>query len=208
MLKRINKYLEKDIYYESKICNIYFDSDNNDLIINSLEKPIFKEKLRLRSYGIPSMDDDVFFEIKTKYKGVVGKRRHKLKLSEFYDYLNNHSYDENNQILKEIDYFFKYYNLKPSIYISYNRYSYKGKQDDLRITFDYNLKSRRNNLNLEKGDEGQKYFKDKYYIMEIKTLGSIPLWLVESLSELKITPTSFSKYGNIYINEIKERFYA
>ena len=78
LLKSISKHLEKDEYFESTICNIYFDSENNDLIINSIEKPIYKDKVRIRSYGIPKMEDDVYFEIKNKYNGIVGKRRIKI----------------------------------------------------------------------------------------------------------------------------------
>lgn len=206
LFKKINKYLIKDKYFKSTICNIYFDTINNDLIINSLEKPIFKEKIRLRSYQVPNINDDVFLEIKEKYKGIVGKRRIKIKLKDFYTYLKTNNYDKDNQIMNEINYYFKYYDLKPAIYIAYDRISYCGKEDNtLRITIDSNLRSRNSDLKLELGDAGKCYFKDKNYIMEIKTLGSMPLWLVRSLSELKIYPTSFSKYGSIYQKELKER---
>lgn len=200
LLKRIDKYIEKDNYYESTITNIYFDNNNNDLIVNSMEKPIYKEKIRLRSYKkTPSLDDEVFLEKKDKYKGVVGKRRIKMTLREFYDYLYKHKYNHDNQIMKEIDYFINYYDLKPAIFIAYDRKSYKGlNNSSLRITLDTNLRSRREDLRLELGDAGKKYFKDDYYIMEIKTLGSMPLWLVKTLSELNIFPASFSKYGKIY----------
>lgn len=204
--EKINPYLKKDQFFESTICNIYFDNQNNDLIINSLEKPIFKEKLRLRSYQIPDLNSEVFLEIKEKYKGVVGKRRIKMTLKEFYDYYEKQEYDKNNQIMKEIDYYFKYYHLKPSIYIAYDRKSYRSKDDEnLRITIDSNLRSRYEDLKLELGDAGKKYFKEDYYIMEIKTLGAMPLWLVRSLSELKIYPASFSKYGKIYEQENKSK---
>lgn len=204
LLKSISKHLEKDEYFESTICNIYFDSENNDLIINSIEKPIYKDKVRIRSYGIPKMEDDVYFEIKNKYKGIVGKRRIKIKLKEFYDYMENNIYDSSNQIMKELDYLIQYYDLKPKMYIAYDRKSYKGKEDNnLRITIDSNLRSRDSNLRLDYGDKGEKYFKEEYYIMEIKTLGSLPLWLVKSLSRLKIYPTSFSKYGSIYKKHFK-----
>lgn len=200
-LNSINKYIEKDEYYESTIYNIYFDTPNKDLIINSLEKPIYKDKVRLRSYNIPTLEDNIFLEIKNKYKGVVGKRRIKLKLKDYYNYIENNIYDNNNQIMKEIDYLFKYYNLKPSIFIAYDRKSYKAEENEnLRITIDTNLRSRYNNLKLDFISNEDKYFnKDKeYYIMEIKTINSIPLWLVNSLSKLKLYPVSFSKYGKIF----------
>ncbi len=203
LFEKINKYLKKDQFFKSTICNIYFDDVNHDLIIHSLDKPLFKEKIRLRSYQIPNLTDNVFLEIKEKYKGVVGKRRVKMTLQEFYNYYENHEYDQKNQIMKEINYYFEYYHLKPAIFIAYDRKSYCGRKDNnLRITLDGNLRSRNEDLNLELGDAGKKYFKeDNYYIMEIKTLGAFPLWLTRYLSELKIYPTSFSKYGKIYEKE-------
>jgi len=116
--------------------------------------------------------------------------------------MNKGIYDSNNQIMKEVNYFFQYYNLQPSYYLAYDRKSYKGiKESQLRITFDRNLRSRKEDLKLELGDAGKKYFKEDTYIMEIKTLDSIPLWLARILSELKIFPISFSKIGNVYRRE-------
>lgn len=205
LFKNIDKYIEKDKYYETTICNIYFDNDNNDLIIDSMEKPIYKHKVRLRSYNIPKIDDDVFLEIKFKYKSIVGKRRIKLKLKEFNNYIDKGIYDVDNQIMKEIDYLFKLYNLNKSYYIAYDRKSYREKNNsNLRITIDTNLRSRRDNLSLELGDKGDKYFDNEMYIMEIKTLGAIPLWLVNNLSTLGIYPISFSKYGSIYVKNKEE----
>lgn len=202
LFKKINDNIEKDKYFETTICNIYFDTIDNDLIINSIEKPIYKDKIRLRSYGTPGMDDYVFLEIKNKYKGIVGKRRIKLTLREFYNYIEKGIYDEDNHIMKELDYYIKYYKLIPRIYIAYDRKSYVGKDNKLlRITIDCNLKSRRDNLKIEYGSEGEKYFDEDMYILEIKSLGSMPLWLVNALSELKIYPNSFSKYGSIYKKE-------
>lgn len=197
-------YIEEDKYFKSIISNIYFDTVDNDLIINSIDKPIFKEKLRLRSYTVPvDMDSEVFFEIKRKFKGVVGKRRVSLKLKEFYDFYDNRDY-EKSQIFEEIRYAFDYYGLVPKIFVGYDRVSYRGKDDEgLRITFDSNLRSRFDNLRLEYGDTGDNYFDCDMYIMEIKTLGAMPFWLVDSLSKLKIYPTSFSKVGRIY-SSLKE----
>ena len=50
------------------IANIYYDTKDNSLIRESLSKPAYKEKLRLRSYGVPDMDSKVFLEIKKKYR--------------------------------------------------------------------------------------------------------------------------------------------
>lgn len=201
-LEKLDNYIKKDKYFKSEIHNIYFDTETNDLIINSLNKPPFKDKIRVRSYGIPTLKDDVFLELKTKYKGIVGKRRIKISLKEYYDYIEYHKANINSQIFNEIDYYFKYYHLRPAIYIAYDRCSYQGREDkNLRITFDTNLRSRRSNLKFDNSEKLFSYFQEDYYIMEIKTIGSMPLWLVKVLSEMNIMPTSFSKYGKIYEKE-------
>lgn len=202
LLEKIKEFIEEDKFFKSEIHNIYFDTNNNDLIVHSLDKPIFKDKFRVRSYGIPNLEDDIFLELKTKYKGVVGKRRIKIKLKDYYDYLNSGKFDKDDQILTEIDYYFKYYKLKPTIYIAYDRQSYRGKEDKkLRITFDANLRSTRNALDFAKNKKTVFFFEEDKYIMEIKTIGALPLWLVRILSEMNIMPTSFSKYGKIYEKE-------
>ena len=205
LMKRLINHLEKDPYFKTTICNIYFDDDNFDLIINSLEKPTFKEKVRLRSYNIPTLNDDVYLELKGKYKGIVFKRRVKIKLIEFYRYINDNVLPNDNQIMKEIDYRFEHLKLKPKMFLAYDRLSYYDKNNrDFRITFDENIRSREDDLKLEYGDAGKLYFKDKKHIMEIKTLGSLPLWFTQILTELNIYPVSFSKYGNIYKEKLKE----
>ncbi len=197
--------IEKDKYFETTICNIYFDNDNNDLIVESMEKPMYKHKVRLRSYGVPTLEDDVFLEIKFKYKKIVGKRRIKLKLKEFNNYIENKEYDKSNQILKEIDYLFNLYNLKRAYFIAYDRKSYRGIENpNLRITIDTNLRSRKDNLSLDYGDDGELYFNKEVYLMEVKALGALPLWLVRNLSSLGIYPVSFSKYGSIYKKDMEE----
>ena len=203
VLEELKPYLVEDEYFKSHIYNIYFDTRENDFIIKSLEKPRFKTKLRLRSYGIPTKDSKVFLEIKQKYKGIVGKRRMELTLKEFDDYYK--SKEKKSQIQKEIDYYFKKYSLEPKLFLAYDRDSYKGKENSgLRITFDQNIRSRREKLRLELGDGGEKLFDENLYVMEIKSLHSLPLEITKILSRLKIYPTSFSKYGKIYQKNKKE----
>lgn len=204
LMDRIWFYITEDTYFKSNISNIYYDSCDNELIINSIDKPIFKEKVRVRSYVTPKKDDDeVFLEIKRKFKGVVGKRRVKLTLKEFYDFVEKRKYKD-SQIFRELHYIFDFYKLQPMMFVGYDRLSYKGKDDEnLRITFDSNLRSREDDLRLELGDHGEKYFDEDMYIMEIKTLGAMPWWLVDALSELKIYPSSFSKIGKIYCKKLE-----
>jgi SPX domain protein involved in polyphosphate accumulation len=194
--------LNIDNFGKTTICNIYFDTPNHLLIRNSLEKPIYKEKLRLRSYGTPTEQDKVFVELKKKYDGIVYKRRVKMELTTAQHYL----YDaevirEPSQITKEIDWFLRFYkDIKPSMYISYNRIAMYGVEDpELRVTFDSNLLWREDDLWLGSGTWGSPLFREKERLMEIKIPGSMPLWLSHILDELEIYPTSFSKYGTAYL---------
>lgn len=202
----INENMNHDKFYESTICNIYFDTDDYELIRTSIEKPIYKEKLRLRSYNVPNLNSEVFFEIKKKYKSVVNKRRIILSLKDYYKFLNKKKIDNNDsQISKEIFYMINKYNLKPKVFLAYDRKAYIGKDDkNLRITFDTNIRSRTHNLCLEYGDEGELLSNDNYYLMEIKSFNGYPKWLVNCLSNNNIFPKTFSKYGNVYKKMMKE----
>lgn len=192
-----------DKFFFSKIYNLYFDNDNFDSIITSIEKPKYKTKVRLRSYGEATKDDYIYLEMKKKYQGTVYKRRINITLKDFEAYQkDNYFPKQNKQIMQEIDYQIKYQNLKPKIFVAYDRLSYYSKEDDnFRITFDYNLRSRFKNLKLKDSKENKFYFKKNTYIMEVKCLASLPLWFTKELNKLKIYPVSFSKVGNIYIKE-------
>ena len=198
--KVIDKYFFKDKYPTSKIYNIYFDNSNCDVIINSLEKPIYKDKFRLRKYGDSG---DLFLEMKQKYNSVVYKRRVVLTNDEYNNYINNGILpNHDKQIMNEIDYYMKYYDLKPYMFLAYDRRSFYLKEDsNTRVTFDTNLRSRTCNLSLDDRCEDTNYFSSNKWIMEIKSLGSLPLWFTKVLSENMIYPTSFSKIGSIYKKE-------
>lgn len=203
--KKINEilkdYVVPDEYGKSTICNIYFDTDNYELISHSITKPFFKEKVRLRSYNTPKKESTVFLEIKRKVDGVVGKRRIAMQLSDFEKYIENTKSvtNSNKQIKNEIDYYFKKYKLSKKMYISYKREAFYAREDkDFRITFDWNIKAREYNLNLDKGVYGENILSPDKYVMEIKTLGAIPIWFVKVLDECEISPCGFSKYGEAY----------
>lgn len=183
------------------IANIYFDTPDDHLIRTSLSKPVYKEKLRLRAYGVPRLDSNVYLEIKKKFKGIVNKRRTTLTLNEAYSFVNSGKAPVpqdymNTQVMREIEYFLKIYNLSPKLYLAYDRIAYFEKDNrDLRISFDTNIRSRRTDLRLEYGDYGKKLLPDEIYLMEVKTSLAKPLWLTHMLSELDIKRKSFSKYG-------------
>lgn len=203
----IEPYLKKDKYFKGTNCSIYFDSANRYLAIHSLEKPLYKEKVRLRSYGVPKLDDIVFLEIKKKYKGIGSKRRIPVKLSDFYNYQKTGKLDSESETIKaELDSCFNRYKLKPIMFLAYDRTSYCDKDDPtFRITFDRNVRSRSADLLLEKGDKGKKFFKNGEVVMEVKALNRFPFYFVHALSNLKIYPSSFSKYGRVTEKEIFNR---
>lgn len=199
--ERSSAYIELDQYGLHTICNIYFDTEEDILIRASLEKPPYKEKLRLRSYGIPGEEDQVFLELKKKWDGIVYKRRVPMTLKEARDYIGQGIWpDHDRQMMKEIDYFMKFYNPKPKVWLAYDREAYFGKEDsELRLTVDRNIRTRTKGLRLELGDMGKRLISEEAYLMEIKVAVAYPMWLARLLGELKVYPVSFSKYGRYYM---------
>lgn len=202
LLKRLEGRMVEDEYGQSTICNIYFDTWDYRLIRNSLEKPVYKEKLRLRSYGIPNSDSTVFVELKKKYKGVVYKRRTDMTLEHAHNYLyNNMPCETPTQITHEIDWFMSYYQkVKPTMYIAYDRVAmYDIEDTQLRVTFDSGILWRTEELDLSYGKWGNELLGDDQVLLEIKISGAMPMWLSAILDELAIYPVSFSKYGKAFL---------
>ena len=207
-MERIKDMAKIDDYGKTSILNIYFDTPDFELIRRSLGKPVYKEKLRLRSYGIPTDESPSFIEIKKKYKGIVYKRRISAPYKESKDYLYENIPLENfSQISAEIDYFKKCYpGLRPAMAISYDRIAMVGTIDpELRITFDQNIRWRINHLDLKYGNEGKDLLEKDQYLMELKIAEAMDLKLVAILEELDIRQVSFSKYGNGYETLLAER---
>lgn len=205
LLKLMLKYMQADDFGQSTICNIYFDTPDNLLIRRSIEHPIYKEKLRVRSYGKVEDDTTVFVELKKKYDGVVYKRRVDMPYKMAREYLCEGKLNmPKTQITNEIDYVLKFYkNLNPSMYISYEREAFFSKTDsDFRMTFDRNILYRDYDLTLKSDVYGKSILPPDEMILEVKTSQAIPLWLTEFLTHNKIYKASFSKYGNAYKNTL------
>lgn len=203
--KEMSQYMTGDSFGKSVIRNIYFDTPDFRLIRRSVEKPAYKEKLRIRSYEKADSNTTVFVELKKKYKKVVYKRRIAVKEADAVLWLCGHGNPpEKTQITKEIDYFIDFYEkLQPSVFLSYTREAYYGKADDtFRITFDTDICFRTDNLTLEADCGGIPLLSDDKVLMEVKCGGGIPLWLTDILSREKIYKTSFSKYGTAYLCHI------
>lgn len=206
--QRLPDYMELDEYNKRQdtysICNIYYDTDDDYLIRTSIKKPRYREKLRLRSYGTPEAGSQVFVEIKKKVFGLGNKRRSAMRLDEAYSFLQTAELPDmrpnmNRQVLCEIQYILESNELKPKVYLSYERRAYFGEgRHDLRVSFDTAIKTRRTDLCLESGIYGENLLKPDQWIMEIKVAQSMPVWLTHLLSEYKIYPASFSKYGTEY----------
>ena len=210
ILSLVEKNMEKSKYHKSEIFNIYFDTDNYDLIIKSIENPDFKEKFRARFY---SGYDKVFLEIKTKLKTdgtkVGYKRRFLITNNDYLKFVDKQKTafelagekieTENDlQIAREVDYLVNHFDLKPKILVYYNRKSYVD-DNGLRITFDENLAFRDKDLSFRKKVRDKHYFNtEKSIIMEVKAGGVMPLWLVDVLSKVHAYPVRFSKIGKVY----------
>lgn len=201
--ENVKEYLEIDPYGPSTICNIYFDTEDDRLISTSLQKPPYKEKLRLRSYGVAKEDSLVYLEIKKKCRGVVSKRRIALDLQEARRYINEGiAIAHQSQILSEIEYFMHFYHPFPKVFLAYDRIPYIGKeQEGLRITLDERIRRRYDHLDLGYGDEGELLLEEGMALMEIKVTDAYPLWLTRILSDMNIYPISFSKYGSVYTKD-------
>ncbi len=218
VLDIIEEKMEPDKFNKDRktysICNIYFDTADDYLIRTSLQKPKYKEKLRLRSYGVPAPDATVFLEIKKKVNGLVNKRRTKIGLRDAFSFVENggkvvYSDIMNPKVLSELSQFVQRYPLIPRVYIAYDRLAYFEKGNpDLRLSLDTNIRTRRYDLRPEMGDYGKALLPADVWLMEIKTRKGMPMWLADMLTSEGLQKVSFSKYGTEYKNFVKSGGYA
>ncbi len=201
ILAAMAPYMELDQYGRTTIRNIYFDTDSYRLIRRSIEKPDYKEKLRIRSYKQATESSAVFVELKKKHESVVYKRRISMPEQAAMAWVMGHtSHPADTQISREIDYFINYYQgLHPTVFLSYEREAYYERDGgDFRVTFDDNILCRTDDLSLTSPAYGTPILEEGKVLMELKCAGGLPLWMVHTLSENKIYKTSFSKYGKAY----------
>ena len=151
VLEAMSPYMQLDKYGRTTIRNIYFDTASYRLIRRSIEKPAYKEKLRIRSYSQATSDSTVFVELKKKYEKVVYKRRLPLCESDAMAWVcRERACPFDTQISREIDYFIDFYGkLNPTVFLSYEREAYYDKGGgDFRVTFDDNILCRQTDVNL------------------------------------------------------------
>lgn len=208
IIKAMRPYMKLDKYGHTTIRNIYYDTENFRLIRRSLEKPVYKEKLRVRSYSAAASEDPVFVEPKKKYKKVVYKRRLTLSEKDAMICLNGGAaLPVRSQIADEIEYFRSFYEgLRPAVFLTYEREAFfETNGGDFRVTFDENILYRDHDILLGAEVYGTPLLPEKgYSLMEIKTSGGIPLWMTDVLNDLKVYQTSFSKYGAAYLDMMKK----
>ena len=198
--ERLVGHMEPDSYGLTSIASLYYDTPTYMLIRTSVEKPAFKEKIRLRSYGIAAEDTPVFLELKRKAGGIVYKRRVQSTIPAVKQFIEkDEDLEESGQIEKEINYFRHFYEkLQPACLIIYDRTAYFEPDGDLRLTIDENPRYRIDDISLTHNMEGDLLLPYGSSILEIKVQCSIPLWLCRMLSEHRIYQASFSKYGSAY----------
>lgn len=201
-LNDIKDYIQADAFHKYTICNVYMDTQDDRLIRTSIDKPFYKEKMRIRSYGVVSDQDIVFIELKKKFDGIVYKRRVKIPHDEAMAYIKGEA-SRRGQIEYEIDYFLNHYEgISPAMFIAYDREAYSGIEDnELRVTFDDNIIWRTEDVSLTSEVYGNKLLDKDKCLLEIKCSNAMPLWLARALSKNKIYKNSFSKYGQAYMNK-------
>lgn len=207
ILKAMEPYLSIDRFGHSEIRNLYYDTPDYRLIRASLERPVYKEKLRLRSYGKADAGKTTFMELKKKYRSVVYKRRIPIAYGEALDALAQTHPMPDSQIGREIAYVLSFYHsLEPRVFLSYEREAFFDRDgSDFRVTFDEAIRYRWDDLTLAGNCGGIPILPKDQVLMELKTSSSLPLWMVRTLSELEIQRTSFSKYGRAYLDLLKSQ---
>ena len=218
LMKEMDGRMQSDKYGRTTIRNIYYDTDSFRLIRDSLDHPVYKEKLRIRSYQRAEIGDMVFVEIKKKFEDVVYKRRvamPRIAAEYWIDYRKPLAFG--SQITSEIDYLVDFYEgLSAKAFLSYEREAFSdNKNPEFRLTLDENILARDTELNLGSDIWGQPLLPHGMTLMEVKIAGAMPLWMANFLSSNNIQKVSYSKYGTYYRNclssgAIQERsvFYA
>lgn len=192
----MDRYMAPDQWGPSTVCNVYFDTPSHLLVRRSAEHPDYKEKVRVRSYGIARPDSPVFVELKKKYDGVVYKRRCTMEPKRAAALLAGNG-EPQTQIERELDFTCRRYGgLVPSFFVAYDREAFYAVDDhEFRMTFDRRVRSRTHDLRLDATDEADQFLEDGLTLLEVKAGGAVPLWLVEYFSGEGIYKTRFSKVG-------------
>lgn len=207
-VSRLSRLMERhmvpDEWGPSTVCNVYYDTPSRILVRRSAEHPDYKEKVRIRSYGIAKPDAPVFVELKKKFDGVVYKRRATMEAARANALLAGAG-SPRTQIERELDFTCRRYGgLEPAFFIAYDREAFYAADDhEFRMTFDRRIRSRTSQLRLDATDEAEQYLDDGLALLEVKAGGAIPLWLVEYLSGEGLRKVRFSKVGAVWQRQLE-----
>lgn len=195
--------MQMDEYGLHTISSLYYDTDDFRFIRHSMEKPMYKEKFRVRSYGVANADSLIFLELKKKIQKIVYKRRIAIPYSAYQSWLTTGVFpkdDSHPQITEELKWLFlQHADLQPKVLILYDRLSYFWAEDaDFRLTFDQNIRYRKQDFRLDGACDGELVAPEIGILMEVKALGAYPLWFVQLLNKYRIKRASFSKYAQTY----------
>ena len=207
LIEVMSRHMIPDQYGDYLVQNIYYDTPHWDVIRNSVDRPLYKEKMRLRCYNrleTPQIPNDVFLELKKKYNGIVYKRRITMDKETPLNTMRDVVSRVDTQIARELDYYLNQNPVYERVHIAYRREALAGVENpDLRVTFDTQMRFRLDNLNFVSPlDSGRTILPQGEIVLEIKTIGGLPIWLTRALSESKVYPRTFSKYGTCYTNYI------
>lgn len=213
-----DEHADPDFGYE--VSSVYFDTRRLRFYNDRQESTGYRRKVRLRAYGAegihtPDFDNlsalpqnrcaGLFMEIKEKHKHRVGKKRCKLIndsiLTSHPDILRI-SIDDLEPLMppdhvatREILYLHKQLALSPIALIRYIRKSLAGKYEPgLRITLDYRITVGGKSL-LNYDPTREKFIiPPTMGVLEVKSFGTIPLWLQNTLLRFELSRTRMSKY--------------
>ena len=207
LLPVLKEHMHGDKYGKSTVCSMYFDTPDFRIIRASIDAKAYKEKLRVRCYGVPSASDPTFVELKKKYLGVVYKRHFTMPYGEAMAFLTGGAPAPDTQMGREVEYFLRFYpGIRPAIIICCERLALFDDADPgLRLTFDSGLRYRMRDLDLSRGSHGDPIVDPDLVVMEIKTPSAMPLWLTRALDERDIFPQKFSKYATAFNLELEKR---
>lgn len=235
VMDALQLHLQPDAFPLSVVTSLYWDTSSNDIISRSLEKPLYKEKLRVRRYNglqangaLSPSGGCVFVELKKKFKGVVYKRRLSMVEDGARAWLSGMDFQQacalfplvgkefadptthEQQVAREIEAFMaRSPEACPVMITRCVRTAWKDPQSQLRITFDSPIQAGRpaGDPFLMQLDGGAlDLLEPGQVLMEVKQVGGLPPWLRKVLSINKIYPQSFSKYGTAFQMEAEKEF--
>lgn len=203
LLLDLERQMEADDFAQSTITSLYFDTQNFDMIQDSLAKKYGKEKLRLRTYDEkPNHDSSAFLEIKQKMNGIGYKYRVKTTPQMATETLaiQDSSLNLDDRMAGQLEVLKSRYGaIGPRMLICYKRLSFKGKNNpNIRVTIDTNVNYTPVNTLTLSHPENQPLLPEDQLIMEIKVDEHLPSWLQTILETYALEKTSFSKYGRAY----------